>query len=66
MPQNTVDDKSTLVKLITWANVNFDLCRHMTSLGHNELTEQNSSFYLQCFTTGYMNPNPLMHGAYWI
>ena len=40
------DDKSTLVqvmawwhqaKAITWANVDPDLCRHMASLGHNEL-----------------------------
>ena len=35
------DDKSTLVqvmaKAIAWANVDPDLCPHMTSLGHNEL-----------------------------
>ena len=36
------DDKSTLVPsgnkpLITWANFDSDLCRHMASLGHNEL-----------------------------
>ena len=24
---------------ITWANVDQDPCRHMTSLGHNELTD---------------------------
>ena len=24
-------------KAITWANVDLDLCRHMVSLGHNEL-----------------------------
>ena len=24
---------------ITWANVDLDPCRHMTSLGHNELIE---------------------------
>ena len=23
---------------ITWANVDLDLCRHIPSLGHNELT----------------------------
>ena len=40
------DDKSTLVQVmlgairqqaITWANVDPDLCRHVASLGHNEL-----------------------------
>ena len=25
---------------ITWANVDPDLCRHMASLGHNELTNE--------------------------
>ena len=41
------NDKSTLVQVmvwcrqaqaITWANVDPDLCRHMVSLGHNQLT----------------------------
>ena len=27
---------------ITWANVDPNLCRHMASLGHNELTDQNN------------------------
>ena len=33
------DDQSTLVRqqAITWANVDPDLCRHMASVGHNEL-----------------------------
>ena len=35
--QNTFDDKSTLVLVITRANADPDLCRHMSSLGHNEL-----------------------------
>ena len=44
------DGKSTLVQVmawcrqaqaITWANVDPDLCRHMVSLGHNELNERN-------------------------
>ena len=44
---NAIDDTSTLVQLtfgalshqaITWTNVDPDLCRNMTSLGHNELT----------------------------
>ena len=26
-------------QVITWANVDPDLCRHMASLGHNELTD---------------------------
>ena len=25
---------------ITWANVDPDLCRHMVSVGHNELTSK--------------------------
>ena len=37
MPLDLTDDKSTLVQVITWANVDPDLCRHMVSLGHNEL-----------------------------
>ena len=28
---------------ITWANVDLDLCRHMTSQGHNELIHKNTS-----------------------
>ena len=44
MPMNLTNGKSTLVQVIrqqaiTWANVDPDLCRHMTSLGHNELTK---------------------------
>ena len=47
MPQNPIDDKSTLVQVmawclrhqaITWTNVDPDLCHHMAWLGHNELT----------------------------
>ena len=49
MSQNFTDHKSTLVQVmawffgavrqqaITWASVDLDPCRHMTSLGHNEL-----------------------------
>ena len=39
MPLDFTDDLSTLVQVmaITWANVDPDLCRHMVSLGHNEL-----------------------------
>ena len=46
MPLDSTDDKSTLVQVrlgaikqqaITWANVDWDLWRHMASLGHNEL-----------------------------
>ena len=35
-------------KAITWANVDLDPCRHMTSLGHNEIKDYMadiSSFY---------------------
>ena len=47
LPQNTFDYKSILVQVmawcwqhqaITWANVDIDLCRHMTPSGQNELT----------------------------
>ena len=46
MPLNSTDDKSTMVQVmawcrqaqaIAWANVDPDLCRHMVSLGPNEL-----------------------------
>ena len=44
MPQYLTDHKSTFVQVmaccrqaITWANVDLDPCRHMTSLGHNEV-----------------------------
>ena len=35
MKLDLTDDKSTLVQV--WANVDPDLCRHVASLGHNEL-----------------------------
>ena len=41
MPLDFTNDKSTLVQVrhwaITWVNVDPDLCRHIVSLGHNEL-----------------------------
>ena len=37
------DDQSTLVQVITWANVDPDLCRHMASLSHNELISVSKS-----------------------
>ena len=46
MSLDFTEDLSTLVQVmacgvkqqaITWANVDPDLCRHMASLGHNEL-----------------------------
>ena len=49
------DDKSTLFQVMTWyrkaqaitrANVDADLCRHMASLGHNELSIKISYFSL--------------------
>ena len=48
MPQDHIDDKSTLVRLwhdairqqaIAWANVDLDLFHHMALLGHSELTQ---------------------------
>ena len=35
MPQHPTDQQT-----IIWANVDLDPCRHMMSLGHNELTHQ--------------------------
>ena len=45
MPQNPIDDKSTLDQVMTslpctWPKVDQDLCCHMASLGHNELNLQ--------------------------
>ena len=43
MSPDLTDDKSTLVNFavrqqaITWTNVDPDVCRHLVSLGHNEL-----------------------------
>ena len=37
MPLDITDDKSTLVQVISWANVDPDLCHQMASLGLNEL-----------------------------
>ena len=43
MSLDLTKDKSILVQemalaVITWAYVDLDLCRHMASLGHDELT----------------------------
>ena len=52
MPLDLAGDKSTLVQVmvvavrqqaIIWANVDPDLCRQMSSLGLNELTNQTKS-----------------------
>ena len=38
VPQNpTMGQVVRLHQAITWANVDSDLCRHMASLGHNDL-----------------------------
>ena len=44
MSQNTFDHVSALIQVmacchhaITWADVDQDVCRHVASLGHNEL-----------------------------
>ena len=49
MPQDHTDEKTALVReladaiireqVITWANVDPDLCRHMATLGRNVLME---------------------------
>ena len=42
MPQNLTSENSTLVvgrqQAITWANIDADLCHHMASPEHDELT----------------------------
>ena len=38
MSLDFTDDQSTLVQVMAWANVDPDICRHMVSLGHNELS----------------------------
>ena len=47
MSLDLTDDKSTLIQVmawcrqaINWANIDPDLCRHMASLGPNELTRK--------------------------
>ena len=66
MPQDLTDDKSTLVQVwlgavrqqaITWAIVDPDLCRHMASLGHNEL---NSWFMFGAVTAGMQYANIIL------
>ena len=37
MPQNTFNNRSTLVQVINWANFDSDLRRHIASLSHSEL-----------------------------
>ena len=52
MSADFTDDQSTLVQVMAWpsghysANVDPDLCRHMVSLGHNELSQDVSVFWL--------------------
>ena len=47
MSLDLTDDKSTLVQVmaITWANVDPDLCRHMASLGHSELSNNSQHLW---------------------
>ena len=51
---------------ITWANVDPDICRHMASLGHNELTHCvfNSMWYM---TVQSLHPphNEVVGGVHW-
>ena len=58
MSSDLTDDKSTLVQFgavrqqaITWANVDPDPCRHMASLGHNELKIISPHLQRHDFTT---------------
>ena len=47
MSPDFTDVKSTLVQvIITWANVDPDLCRHMVSLGHNVLRQHTVTIHV--------------------
>ena len=54
------DDKSTLVQeisqVIIWANVDQDLCPHMTSIGYIELNhnERTGEYHLTGVTVAYL------------
>ena len=54
MPLDLTNDESTLVQV---ANVDSDLCRHMASLGHNELTHCHLEIVRRssiiCYLTSY-------------
>ena len=41
MPEKLTNNKSTLVQAIAWAKVDSVLCRHVASLGPNELNQSN-------------------------
>ena len=42
MPQHFTDNKSTLVKVMTWCRQDPELCRHTASVGHNQSKERNA------------------------
>ena len=46
MSLDLTDDRSTLVQVITCANVDPDLCCHMASLSHNRLMVPNPEWWL--------------------
>ena len=45
MSLDLIDDKSSLVQVISWTNVDPDLCRQMSSLGRNELMQYQVHYY---------------------
>ena len=55
MPNDLIDDKSALAQIMTWcrqAKFHYlrqyfpDLCRHMASLGNNELTHRGLEIFI--------------------
>ena len=54
MPKHQIHDESTLGQVITWAitwaNVDPVLCRHMASLGPNELIDTENLEWIQSFS----------------
>ena len=73
MPENTFDDKSTLVQVMAWchqatshywANVVPELCRHRASRGHKELTALLLRYFSRSCQDLYWNLMLWMHAKY--
>ena len=64
MSQNPIDDRSSLVQVITRANVDPDLCRHMASSGHNKLTHcvPQIKYVICTYNSKYFNSYWLWNG----
>ena len=74
MPLDHTDDKSTLVQeclgavrqqTVTRANIDPDLCRHLGSLGHNELIWQSSLQFAQLVILTESNGNDYLNNTHY-